>query len=90
MIDTPSIEEGIGEFFIMDAMWRESWYDELWIIIPAQRNIIDLNKAWVIKWKNAKEIIPIEMANIITAICLRVDRAIIFFMSCSQLADILA
>jgi len=31
-----------------------------------------------------------EMANIIIPICLRVDKAIIFFMSCSQLADILA
>lgn len=32
----------------------------------------------------------IEMANIIRAICLRVDKAMIFFMSCSQFADILA
>lgn len=30
----------------------------------------------------------IEIANIIIAICLRVDKAIIFFISCSQLADI--
>lgn len=30
------------------------------------------------------------MANIIIAICLRVDRAMIFFKSCSQFADILA
>lgn len=30
------------------------------------------------------------MENIIIAICLRVDKAIIFFKSCSQLADILA
>lgn len=29
----------------------------------------------------------IEMANIIMAICLNVDRAIIFFKSCSQFAD---
>lgn len=31
-----------------------------------------------------------EIANIIMAICLRVDKAIIFFKSCSQFADILA
>lgn len=30
------------------------------------------------------------MTNIIIAICLKVDKAIIFFISCSQLADILA
>lgn len=32
----------------------------------------------------------IEIENIIIAICLSVDRAIIFFISCSQFADILA
>lgn len=57
--------------------------------IPAHRNMVDLNKAWVIKWKKASEVDFIEMANIIIAICLRVERAIIFFKSCSQLADML-
>ena len=59
-------------------------------MIPAVINIIDLNKACVIKWKNAIFTDPIEMTNIIIAICLKVDKAIIFFISCSQLADILA
>lgn len=58
--------------------------------MPAHKNIADLNKAWIIKWVNAiiKEFK--EIANIIIAICLSVDKAMIFFKSCSQLADILA
>lgn len=39
---------------------------------------------------NAKIIELIETANIIIAICLKVDKAMIFFISCSQFADILA
>lgn len=35
-------------------------------------------------------ILLIEIANIIIAIWLSVDKAIIFFKSCSQFADILA
>lgn len=59
-------------------------------MIPAHKNIIDLNNAWIIKWKKASVVDPKEIANIIIAICLRVERAIIFFMSISQFADILA
>lgn len=59
-------------------------------MVPAQRNMADLNKAWMIRWEKAKIIEFIEMANIIMAIWLKVDKAIIFFKSCSQLADILA
>lgn len=51
--------------------------------------MVDLNRAWMIKWKKAKVVDFIEIANIIIAICLRVDSAMIFFMSCSQFADIL-
>lgn len=58
-------------------------------MIPAERNIIDLNRAWIIRWKNDSKVDFIEIANIIIAIWLRVDRAIIFFISCSQLAAIL-
>lgn len=54
---------------------------------PAHRNIVDLNNAWVIKWKNAMEGDPIAMENIIKAIWLRVERAIIFLISFSQFAD---
>lgn len=86
----PKEEEIIGELNIKVPIFRMSWYEEEWINTPPQRNIIDLNKAWIIKWKNANEIIPIAIANIIIAICLRVDKAIIFFISISQLADILA
>lgn len=57
-------------------------------MIPAHRNIVDLNKAWVTRWKNAKVVDFIEIANIIIAICLRVDKAMIFLRSCSQFADI--
>jgi len=49
-----------------------------------------LNRAWIIKWENAIVGKLIEIANIIIAICLRVDNAMIFFISCSQHADILA
>ena len=50
----------------------------------------DLNNAWIIKCEKAKIIDPKEIANIIIAICLKVDKAMIIFRSCSQLADILA
>lgn len=69
---------------------RMSWYIRLWIMIPAHRNMVDLNIAWIIKWKKAMLIALIEIANIIMAICLKVDSAMIFFISISQLADILA
>lgn len=50
---------------------------------------MDLNNAWITKCKNVRVNAFIEIANIIMAICLRVDRAIIFFISCSQLAAML-
>lgn len=59
-------------------------------MIPAQRNIVDLNKAWMIRCVKASIVELIEIANIIIAICLNVDNAMIFFKSCSQFADILA
>lgn len=59
-------------------------------MIPAHRNIVDLNKACVIKWKKARVVDFMEIANIIIAICLSVDKAMIFFISCSQFAEILA
>lgn len=48
-----------------------------------------MNKAWITKCKNVRINAFIEIANIIIAICLRVDRAMIFFISCSQLAAML-
>lgn len=62
----------------------------MWIRIPAHRNIIDLNRAWEIKWKYAILIEFNEIANIIIAIWLRVDKAMIFFISCSHIAVNLA
>lgn len=56
------------------------------MIVPAQINKRALNKAWVIKWKNAKVGRPTPKVNIITPNCLRVDRAIIFFISHSAIA----
>lgn len=49
---------------------------------------MDLNSAWIIKCENAIIKQLIEIANIIIAIWLKVDKAIIFFKSCSQFADI--
>lgn len=88
--EIPIVEEMIGELFIIVPMWRISWYDEFMIIIPAAINIIDLNRAWVIRWKKAKLGFIKEIANIIIAIWLRVENAIIFFISGSQHAVILA
>lgn len=91
IIVIPKIEDVKEVLFIkLILIIRPSWYDDSWIIIPAHKNIVDLNKAWIIKCKNANVILLIEIANIIIAICLSVDKAIIFFKSCSQLADILA
>lgn len=45
-----------------------------------------LNIAWVIKWKNARDGRDKEIAPIITPSCLSVDRAIIFFISHSNIA----
>lgn len=89
-IAIPITEVMIGEFFIILPMCRISWYDEFIIIIPAVINIMDLNKAWVIRWKNARFVFLKEIANIIIAICLKVEKAIIFFISCSQQAVKLA
>lgn len=83
----PNIDEIIGVEWNCEDMFRISWYEWLWIILPAQRNIEDLKKACVIKWKNAMNKAPIEIENIIIAICLNVDIAIIFFISFSHIAD---
>lgn len=79
--------DGMLELFLII---RISWYEDSWIIVPAHINISDLKNAWTIIWKYANIIDEIEIANIIIAICLNVDKAIIFFRSCSQFADILA
>lgn len=86
----PNILSVIGEFLKFSPIIRISWYEDSWIMIPAHRNMADLNSAWIIRCMKAKIIEFMEIANIIMAICLNVDRAMIFLRSCSQLADILA
>lgn len=86
----PKIDSGRGILLKFNPIIRISWYDDSWIKIPAHKNIALLNKAWIIRWEKARIKDLIEIANIIIAIWLKVDRAIIFFISCSQLADILA
>lgn len=60
------------------------------IIFPAQINSSALNRAWVIRWKNAISGSPSPRVNIIIATCLKVERAMIFFMSHSAMALALA
>jgi len=59
-------------------------------MFPAQINSRALNKACVIKWKKAIEGMFKARVNIISATCLRVDKAIIFFISHSAMALALA
>ena len=66
---------------------RTSWLCIcLLISVPTQINSNALNRAWVIKWKNANigKSTPIE--NIITPSWLNVDRATTFLISNSQIA----
>lgn len=61
-----------------------------WIIVPAQIKSKALNKACVIKWKNAIKGWDKPKAIIIIPSWLSVERAMIFFKSFSDLADVLA
>jgi len=54
--------------------------------VPAHRNRRALNRACVIRWKKASVGAPIARLVIITPSCLRVERAIIFFISHSVIA----
>jgi hypothetical protein len=68
---------------------RRSWECEWkWINLPAQINSRALNIAWVIRWKKAKFVKFREILVIITPSCLRVESAIIFFISVSTIAFI--
>jgi len=60
------------------------------IMVPAHKNISALNMAWVTKWKNVKRARSKARLIIITPSWLSVDKAIIFFMSFSIRAAILA
>lgn len=63
---------------------------ERWIIVPAVINRSALNSACVSKWKKVRESKCKDSLIIITPNCLKVERAIIFFMSVSITATILA
>ena len=68
---------------------RRSWeWWWKWIIDPAVRNKRALNKAWVIKWKNAREVRLRPRLAIMTPSWDNVDKAIIFFISHSMIAAI--
>ena len=54
--------------------------------MPAQIKSRALNSAWVRRWKNAKLGFPSPRLATITPSWLRVERAIIFFMSHSNMA----
>lgn len=56
--------------------------------MPQQINNNALNNACEIKWKNARETRFIAIDVTITPSCLRVDNAIIFFISFSSVAAI--
>lgn len=58
------------------------------IKVPAEINRSALNRACVIRWKNAKLGSIIAILDIITPSWLRVDRAMIFFISVSAIAAI--
>ena len=71
------------------AIERRSWpWWWKWIIEPAQMKSKALNNACVIKWKKANLGRPTDKANIITPNWLKVDKAIIFFISHSVSAAI--
>jgi len=66
---------------------RISWLCPLkTITTPAQINRRDLKIAWVNKWKNPHIFIIWEILNIIKPNCLKVDKAIIFLKSVSNIA----
>lgn len=57
-----------------------------WIMIPIVKNNDDLKKAWVNKWKNPNKINLVEKVNKIKDSWFNVERATIFFISCSHKA----
>jgi hypothetical protein len=67
--------------------WRKSWeWENCKIKFPAQINNKALKIAWVNKWKKVNSIIPKDNLAIIKPNWLKVDNAIIFFISNSCIA----
>jgi hypothetical protein len=68
---------------------RKSWnLSILWIITPEIIKRAALNKAWHNRWKKQKNTKPWLRENIMNPNWLKVEKAIIFFMSHSKLAQI--
>lgn len=68
---------------------RKSWvWPKKLMVDPAHTNRRALNRACVIKWKRVKLGIFKASLAIITPNCLKVDRATIFFKSCSAKATV--
>lgn len=47
---SPRIDWVSGYFKKFNPIIRISWYVDSWIMIPAHKNIVDLNRAWIIRW----------------------------------------
>lgn len=76
-----------GIFFTKAPKSRKSWLLVwAWITDPAQMNKSALNIAWVIRWKKVNIGACIAKLSIITPNCLKVESAMIFFMSFSTMA----
>jgi len=54
------------------------WELNEWIKIPAHKNIRDLKKAWITKWKKAANLDPKVIIKIINPNWLKVEKATIF------------
>ena len=84
---TPNTIPSIGELKLKEPINRLSCLLlVLWIIKPAHINKADLNKACIIKWKNANNSCPKPRIINIKPSCLSVDRATTFLRSVSKLA----
>lgn len=69
--------------------WRRSCVCPKKLIVdPAHTNKSALNKAWVIRWNKVKFGIFKARLAIMTPSCLKVERATIFFRSCSAKATV--
>lgn len=80
-----------GKWLHIFPRFRRSWmWRDFEIISPAVKNRRDLKRAWLIKWNKAKLGRCTPKAIIINLSCLKVDKAIIFFISSSLMAERLA
>lgn len=69
------------EKLFMTPKFFKFWVLKEWIRIPAHKNIKDLKKAWIIKWKKHNNGILKDMIININPNCLNVEKATTFFKS---------